>query len=105
MALLLVLLPLCFAALALATPSSRVRPWLVPAGGVAQLVLVDRRAPPSARRRIGRLAAARSARPGRARFHHCLSSCVLVYVPGYLALHPDRPNRIFCACCPGLHGR
>src|SRR5205814_2747811 len=35
----LVLVPLILAALAYLTPSSRVRPWLVPAGGVAHAVL------------------------------------------------------------------
>ena len=40
MAYLLVLFPLLMAALALAAPSNRWRPWLLPVGALAQLVFV-----------------------------------------------------------------
>jgi hydrogenase-4 component F len=104
MALLLVLLPLCFAVLSLATPSSRVRPWIVTTGGVAQLVLVT-----IALRRshveglngwllldpIGRVVLG---------FTTVLFTACAVYVPGYLAQHPERPNRIFCACVLAFMG-
>jgi hydrogenase-4 component F len=98
MALLLVILPLCFAALAFAVSSNRVRPWVVTAGGIAQLglvafalsmphieglngwLLLDP---------VGRLVLG---------FTTVLCAACCVYVPGYLAHHPQRSNRIFCAC-------
>ncbi len=98
MALALVLIPLALAALAAALPSERWRPWLVPAGGTAHLLLVL-----SALRRptvgafegwllldpLGRLILA---------FLSVLFFLCALYVPAYLALRRDHSNRIFCAC-------
>lgn len=98
MAVVLILVPLLFAAIAFATPSSRIRPWVVTAGGTVQLVMVC-----VALRRpeveglngwllldpIGRVVLGLTA---------VLFAASAVYVPGYLAQRPDRPNRVFCAC-------
>jgi hydrogenase-4 component F len=97
MALWLVLAPLGFAALAFATPGARVRPWLLPAAGATQLVLValelgTRGAgagePWLGLDPIGRLVTAYLA---------LLFFLCAAYAPGYLALRAERPNRIFCS--------
>jgi hydrogenase-4 component F len=96
-ALWLVLAPLGFAALAFATPSERIRPWLLPAAGATQLgivaiELVERSpglgAPWLGVDALGRLLVAHVA---------LLFFLCAAYAPGYLALRSERPNRIFCA--------
>ncbi len=93
----LVLVPLAFAALAFATPSERVRPWLLPAAGATQLGLVALEllgrgsgfgAPWLALDALGRLVATYLA----VLFFLCAA-----YAPGYLAQRVERPNRIFCS--------
>jgi len=93
----LVLTPLAFAALAFATPSERVRPWLLPVAALAQLGLIALElsgvggAPfPTWLRldAIGRLLASYLA---------VLFTLCAAYAPGYLAQRAERPNRIFCA--------
>lgn len=96
--LLLVLLPLGFAAVALAIPSDRVRPFLLPVGAVAHLVLAY-------------VAVAGRVRPVVGQFLRVDplgGLCLLVvstlfclcaaYAPGYLLLRIDRGNRILVAC-------
>ena len=93
----LVLVPLGFAAVAFATPSVRVRPWLLPAAGAVQLALV-------ALELLGR--GAGLGRPwlgldplGRliVAYLAVLFFLCAAYAPGYLALRSERPNRVFCA--------
>ncbi|HTO53570.1 MAG TPA: proton-conducting transporter membrane subunit [Myxococcota bacterium] len=97
MALWLVLAPLGFAAFAFAIPGARVRPWLLPAAGATQLVLVALELgtrgsgagePWIGLDPIGRLVTAYLA----VLFFLCAA-----YAPGYLALRAERPNRIFCS--------
>ncbi len=98
MAWLLILVPLLFGAAAAAAPSNRWRPWLVPLGGLAHLVLVMLALsgdPVTAFRgwlvldALGKLVLG---------FVSVLFFLCSLYAPGYLALRPDRPNRVFCAC-------
>jgi hydrogenase-4 component F len=93
----LVALPLLLAALALALPGERRRPWLVPVGGVlhSALVLAVLARPPAPGAGgwlvldpLGRLVL------GLTSLLFLLCS---IYAPGYLALRPDRPNRVFCS--------
>jgi len=98
----LVLVPLLLAALAFFTPAPRLRPWLVPAGGLAHAILTT----------VAVL------EPQRSAFHgwlvldplgrlvlafvsllYLLCSC---YVPAYLALRPARSNRAFCTALLGF---
>jgi hydrogenase-4 component F len=97
-ALALVLIPLALAIVAFALPSERWRPWLLPFGGAAHLVLVVlalRRPVVSAFEGwllldpLGRLILG---------FLSLLFFLCSVYVPGYLALRREGSNRIFCAC-------
>ncbi len=99
---LLILFPLVMAAATFAVPSNRWRPWLLPVGALAHLVLVG------CRRSCCRPAAAPVAGLGGWLLLDALGKLVLgflsvlfflcsLYAPGYLALRPDRPNRVFCA--------
>jgi hydrogenase-4 component F len=98
MALALVLVPLALEAVAFAVPSERWRPWLLPVGGAAHLLLVvlALRQPVVGAfegwlllDHLGRLVLG---------FQSVLFLLCAVYAPGYLALRPDRPNRVFCTC-------
>jgi hydrogenase-4 component F len=99
MALALILVPLVVAFVVLALPGKRVRPWGVVAGATAHVGLVGY--------------ALSEAAPVRAfddwlvldelgKVFLGLVSLVFflcaLYLPGYLALRPGRPNRTFCAC-------
>jgi hydrogenase-4 component F len=101
---LLILLPLMMAAAAFACPSDRWRPWLVPVGALAHLVLVVLALSPSSLLPLP----PSSSGPEDWLLLDPLGKVVLgflsvlfflcsLYVPGYLALRPDRPNRVFCA--------
>src|SRR5262249_5131782 len=97
----LILFPLAMAAATYALPSNRWRPWLLPLGGLGHLGLV--------------VAAVRKSEVGTSvtglggwLLLDSLGEIVLgllavlfflcsLYVPGYLALRADRPNRVFCA--------
>jgi hydrogenase-4 component F len=94
----LVLVPLAFALLALVIPSAEGRGRLLPALGVVHLAMtavalgasnVDT---PDGWLRLDSV--------GRLVLGLCsvLYFFTSLYAPGYLALHPERPNRIFCAC-------
>ncbi len=100
----LFLVPLLMAGVAAAMPSNRWRPWLVPLGGLAHLVLTG---------------FALAGKPVSA-LHGWLvidpiSTMVLgfvslmfflcsLYAPAYLALRPERSNRVFCACLLAMLG-
>lgn len=104
MLLALVVMPIVLGACALAVPSARVRAWLVPAGAVVHaaltaIVVIPPPMAPSdhwlALGPLGRVIVA------------ILSAQYLVcsfYVPGYLAVRSERPNRVFCACLIALSG-
>jgi hydrogenase-4 component F len=97
----LILFPLVMAAVTLAWPSDRSRPWLLPAGGLVQLVLVLAAVfPPSAQAPLSGLGDWLLLDPlGKVvlGFLGVLFFLCSLYAPGYLALRADRPNRIFCA--------
>src|SRR6478752_4662118 len=97
---LLVLVPLAMAALTFAWPADRSRPWLLPAGALVQLAL--------AMTAIFGAGEAPLAAVGGWLLLDPLGKVILgwlsvlfflcsLYAPGYLALRPDRPNRVLCA--------
>jgi hydrogenase-4 component F len=92
--------PLAMAALTIAWPSNRGRPWLLPLGGLGQLALAVRTV----------FAPGVVAAPGLEDWLSldALGKVVLLflsvffflcalYAPAYLAIRSDRPNRVFCA--------
>lgn len=98
----LILVPLLMGAVAAVVPSGRLRPWLVPLGGLIHLVLV-----------IATLASGPASAFDGWLVLDPLSKLVLgfisllfflcaLYAPGYLTIRPERPNRIFCACLLGM---
>ncbi len=98
MAFALFLVPLALAALAFAVRSERARPWLVALGGAAHLVLVVAALRAPAVRAVGGwLELDPAGRLVLALVSVLFFLCSL-YVPGYLALRPERQNRVFCAC-------
>jgi hydrogenase-4 component F len=98
MALLLVLVPLCFALAAFVVRSDRTRPWLVTTGGMVQLVLAALALhQPQVEGLNGWLLLDAIGRIVLG-FTTVLFAACSVYVPGYLAQRPGRPNRVFCAC-------
>ncbi len=101
MAYLLILFPLVVAAIAVAVPSRRRRPWLVTLGGAGHLGLTVLAL---VRAGVGEvisgggdwllLDALGKVFLG---FVSLLFFLCSLYAPGYLALRQDRPNRVFCA--------
>src|SRR5438270_2555226 len=98
---LLITFPLVMAAAAFLAPSNRWRPWLLPLGGLGHLALV-----------VAAIAQAGAGAPVSGLWDwlllDALGKVVLgfvavlffvcsLYAPGYLALRPDRSNRVFCA--------
>jgi hydrogenase-4 component F len=99
MAYLLIVIPLVAALAALASPSNRHRPWLLPVGGMAHLAatLYALGLPDDA---VSGLDGGLLLDPlGRLflLFQSVLFFLCSLYAPGYLALRPDRDNRVFCA--------
>jgi hydrogenase-4 component F len=95
--LILVALPLAFALAAFATPSERLRPWLIPAAALCQLPVVaflltsePHAAPPGAWIGLDPLGALLLG------YLCVLYLCCAFYAPPYLRLRRERPNRIFC---------
>ncbi len=99
MALLLILFPLVLAAVVFAVPSDRWRPWLLPVAALGHLLLVLA----AVAEVDGRVSALGDRlvldSPGKLvlTLQSVLFFLCSLYTPGYLALRPDRPNRIFCA--------
>lgn len=97
----LILFPLIMAALAIAVPSNRWRPWLMPAGGLVQLILVlTAICRPADQAPLTGLDGWLLLDPlGKVvlGFLGVLFFLCSLYAPGYLALRSDRPNRILCA--------
>jgi len=97
-ALLFVGVALAFGALALAAPSNRVRPWLLPAGATAHLAL-------TARALLHPAAPAPGAWTGLDPFGRLVLGVVSLlfwicswYAVGYLGHRRARDNRVFCGC-------
>jgi hydrogenase-4 component F len=88
--------PLAFALVAFATPSERVRPWLLPAAALCQLPLVGfllaSAGTPAAGDWIG-LDPLGALLLG---YLSVLFACCAFYAPPYLRLRRERPNRVFC---------
>ncbi len=97
----LILFPLLMAAVTFALPSDRWRPWLLPVGALGHLVLAGTAIlQPRAGPAVSGLGGLLLLDPLGSLFLGFLSVFFLLcslYAPGYLALRPDRPNRIFCA--------
>jgi hydrogenase-4 component F len=98
MAELLVCLPIAWAALAFAVPSNRWRPWVLPAAGLAQLVLATRALQETKLTGwdnwlildpLGKIFL------GLISVLFFLCAC---YAPGYLTQRSQRDNRVLCAC-------
>jgi hydrogenase-4 component F len=98
---LLILLPVVMAAVTFGSPRDRARPFLLPIGAIAHLALVVSVVfwPPDGPLLsglggwllldpLGKLVLI---------FQSGLFFLCSLYAPGYLALRPDRPNRVFCA--------
>jgi len=104
MAWLLFLVPWAFAAAASLTPSNRMRPWLVPAGGLAHLILTGfavSGGPVTALQGWLALDPLSTVVLG---FISLLFFICSLYAPAYLALRPERSNRVFCTCLLALPG-
>lgn len=102
MALLLVLVPLAFAAFAFVSPWERMRPWVVTAGGMANLALALAAV---ATPRVEALGGWLLLDPiGRVvvGFTSVLFAACALYVPAYLAAYPAAKTRIFCSCVIAL---
>src|SRR5579871_6522303 len=98
MAMGLLIVPLVFAAIAALVPSNRLRPWLLPVGSGAHLLLtIQALGGPGFSAlenwivldNLGKLFL------GVISVLHFLCMC---YAPGYLRLRSERPNRVLCAC-------
>jgi hydrogenase-4 component F len=96
----LMLFPLAMAGVAFVVPSNRWRPWLLPVGGTGYLGLVMSAIFPSGGEAVSGLGGWLLLDPlGKVvlGFLSVLFFLCSLYVPGYLALRADRPNRVFCA--------
>lgn len=100
MAYILVLFPLIMTAVIFAVPSNRWRPWLLPVGATVQLCLVLNAVfPPVGTPAVTGLGDWLLLDPlGKVvlGFITVLFFLCALYAPSYLALRPDRSNRIFC---------
>jgi len=99
MAVYLVALPLVAAAMALLAPSNRWRPWLLPLGSGAHLYLVVEvlRAPTPETGANEWLVIDPLGKVFLLSLGVLHFLCML-YAPGYLALRPERSNRVLCTC-------
>jgi hydrogenase-4 component F len=102
MALSLVLVPLAFALLALAIPSNRWRPWCVLSGGAAHLTLVLIALSHADVSALGGWLALDKVARLITGFTSLLFFLCSVYARRYLALYPEKSNRVFCACLLGF---
>lgn len=97
----LILFPLAMAAVAFAVPSNRWRPWLLPAGALGHLGLtaaaIFQSGDGTALSGLGGWLLLDPLGKVVLGFLSVLFFLCSLYVPGYLALRADRPNRVFCA--------
>lgn len=100
MAYLLILFPLTMAGLCFAVPNNRWRPWLLPVGGLVQLILVLLAVfPPAGNPAVSALGGWLLLDPlGKVvlGFVSVLFFLCSLYAPGYLALRREISNRILC---------
>ena len=100
MAYLLILFPLAMTAAAFAVPSNRWRPWLLPPGAIMQLCFVLNAVFPSdgapAVTGLGGWLLLDPLGKVVLGFITVLFFLCSLYAPSYLALRPDRSNRVFC---------
>jgi len=97
MVLLLILIPLAMAGVAFAVPSNRWRPWLVTLTGLVQLVLtLPVTWGPDVRLFDDWIAVDPLGKVVLIFLNTLYFGCAL-YAPAYLALRPERSNRVFCA--------
>jgi hydrogenase-4 component F len=94
----MLLVPLLASGVAYAVPSNRWRPWVLPAGSLAHLVLVGYAlwGPP-----LSALSGWLMLDPLGKLVLGLISVVFFLcstYAPGYLALRKERSNRVFCAC-------
>src|SRR5438552_1219605 len=95
---LLVFVPLVAAGLAFLVRSNRWRPWCVPLGGLAHLALVAFVLTRAEEMPVhGWLILDPLGKPVLL-LVSVLFFLSAAYAPGYLALRPDRPNRVLCSC-------
>lgn len=102
MAFALILVPALLALAALAVPSNRLRPWLLPLAGTAHAALTAFAVThPGPRNDPAWLALDP---PGRVVLASIsgLFLCCSFYTVGYLRYRPERSNRVFCACLLAL---
>jgi hydrogenase-4 component F len=96
----LILFPMALAAAAFAFPSNRWRPWLLPLGGLGQLALVAaamaRTQGPGAISGLGGWLQLDALGKVFLGFISVLFFLCSLYAPGYLALRPERSNRVLC---------
>jgi len=94
----LILLPLLLAVAAFITPSERTRPWMVPVGAVVELALVVLllRQPGDPAAFGGWVVLDKLGRIMLPLVCILFTACAF-YVPAYLRLRPERPNRVFTA--------
>jgi hydrogenase-4 component F len=97
----LILFPLVMAAITFAAPSNRARPWLLPLGGLGHLILVLAAIflPPedAVLSGLGGWLLLDALGKVTLGFVSVLFFICSLYAPAYLALRPDRDNRILCA--------
>jgi hydrogenase-4 component F len=97
MLLALVIVPLVLGAVAFATPSPKLRPWLVPLGAVAHAALTLYFLMQPAAAALGGWLVLDPLGKVVLGFVSLLFLICAFYVPGYLALRPGRKTSIFCA--------
>jgi hydrogenase-4 component F len=98
MALVLIALPLVAAALAVAVPSDRRRPWLMPVASLGHLVLVVAALQGPPVNALGNWLVLDPLGKVFLGFASVLFFLCSIYTAPYLAMGSGRPNRIFCAC-------
>src|SRR5271157_2984240 len=101
MAYVLIIFPLLMAVVTFASGSNRWRPWLLPLGGLVQLLMVGQAIfRPEGAPSVAGLGGWLLLDPlGRLTlgFLTVLFFLCSLYAPSYLAVRNDRPNRVFCA--------
>jgi len=100
----LFLLPWLVACLAMVMPSNRWRPWLVPIGGLAHLILTGFAVAGGPVTILQDWLALDPLSILVLGFVSTLFFICSLYAPGYLAQRPERSNRVFCACLSSMLG-